>query len=277
MLPSKAGTEANREVKREETRKLGLELLSAKKMAEAYAELRKAIDVTPTMAAMVMEACRGLDVKCVVAPYEADAQLYYMERTGLISGIISEDSDLLVFGCRSLITKLDEYGACVEINREDLASNRDVSFAGWTDEEFRNMAILSGCDYLENIPNVGLRTAHSLIRKHKTVDRILRVLRFDGKYSVPQGYEDQFERAVTTFKYQRVWCPKQQRLVNCNELEGELTPEQELYIGPELDQETARLVAEGKMDPITKMAIVLNQQQKRVCSRKDGKGDGFLC
>jgi hypothetical protein len=35
-----------------------------------------------------------------VAPYEADAQLAYLERTGKISLIISEDSDLIAFGCK---------------------------------------------------------------------------------------------------------------------------------------------------------------------------------
>jgi exonuclease-1 len=37
-----------------------------------------------------------------VAPYEADAQLYYLEREGYVDGIITEDSDLLVFGCKQV-------------------------------------------------------------------------------------------------------------------------------------------------------------------------------
>ncbi|RPA76072.1 PIN domain-like protein, partial [Ascobolus immersus RN42] len=258
-LPSKASTELAREARREETRKLGLDLLAQKKTSEAYTELRKAIDVTPTMAAHVIAACRALNVQCVVAPYEADAQLYYMERTGIISGIISEDSDLLVFGAKSLITKLGEYGDCVEINRADFASNKDVSLAGWSNEEFRMMAILSGCDYLENIPNIGLRTAYGLVRKHKTIDRIIKVLRFDGKYSVPTEYEIQFEKAETTFRHQRVWCPVKEQMVMCNDAEeGALTSEQLVYIGPELEHTVARSVAEGKMDPITKTPIVLD-------------------
>lgn len=38
----------------------------------------------------------------VVAPYEADAQMAFMEREGLVDGIITEDSDMLVFGCRNV-------------------------------------------------------------------------------------------------------------------------------------------------------------------------------
>eukprot|EP00438_Fugacium_kawagutii_P025817 Skav200495 [mRNA] locus=scaffold450:289917:290690:+ [translate_table: standard] len=42
--------------------------------------------------------------------YEADAQLAYMCRTGWISTAISEDSDLLAYGCPSTFFKMDKYG-----------------------------------------------------------------------------------------------------------------------------------------------------------------------
>ena len=41
-------------------------------------------------------------VDYVVAPYEADAQMYHLERIGLVDGIITEDSDLLVFGAKKV-------------------------------------------------------------------------------------------------------------------------------------------------------------------------------
>lgn len=36
---------------------------------------------------------------CIVAPYEADAQLAYLNKCGIAQLIITEDSDLLLFGC----------------------------------------------------------------------------------------------------------------------------------------------------------------------------------
>lgn len=45
------------------------------------------------------QACRAKGVDCIVAPYEADAQLAYLSRTGIAQVIITEDSDLLLFGC----------------------------------------------------------------------------------------------------------------------------------------------------------------------------------
>lgn len=41
-----------------------------------------------------------MGVECIVAPYEADAQLAYLSREGIVDLVITEDSDLLVFGSK---------------------------------------------------------------------------------------------------------------------------------------------------------------------------------
>ena len=43
-----------------------------------------------------------MGVEYVVAPFEADAQLAYLESKGLIQGVVTEDSDLLAFGCKEV-------------------------------------------------------------------------------------------------------------------------------------------------------------------------------
>lgn len=82
----------------------------------------KCIDITPEMAyqlikvgnppscvdrAHVSQALRAEGVEYVVAPYEADAQLCFLEREGYVDGIITEDSDLLVFGCKQVRPPFD--------------------------------------------------------------------------------------------------------------------------------------------------------------------------
>lgn len=84
-----------------------------------------------------LQALTAEGISYVVAPYEADAQLAYLERKGIIDGIITEDSDLLVFGCRKILFKLDPDGRCMEITRDRFALCREFSFSGWTDKEFR--------------------------------------------------------------------------------------------------------------------------------------------
>lgn len=257
FLPSKAPTEASREKRREECRKSGLELLKAGKPSQAHAELQKAIDITPEMARHLIEELKKANVPYVVAPYEADPQLVYLERQGLISGILSEDSDLLVFGAKRLLTKLDQHGQCIEINRRDFCACREVSLTGWTDAQFRQMAILSGCDYLDSINNLGLKTAHRMLRKHKTPERVVRMLQFDGKHRVPADYLTMFHQAEQTFLYQWVFCPKANELVHFTEPSPDIKADELPFIGPFIEPEVARGIAIGDVNPITKQKIVL--------------------
>ena len=80
-------------------------------------------------------------VRYVVAPYEADAQMAYLEKIGLVHGVITEDSDLLVFGCKHVLFKLENDGRCVSIKREHFGSITEAPMTGWTDKEFREMAV----------------------------------------------------------------------------------------------------------------------------------------
>ena len=105
--------------RRDESKAVGLELYRAGKLAQAHQELQKAANVTPYMARLLIEELKKQNVQYIVAPYEADAQLVYLEQQGIINGILSEDSDMLVFGAKRLLTKLDQYGECVEIERAD--------------------------------------------------------------------------------------------------------------------------------------------------------------
>lgn len=39
----------------------------------------------------------------MVAPYEADAQLAFLNKADIAQAIITEDSDLLAFGCKKVL------------------------------------------------------------------------------------------------------------------------------------------------------------------------------
>ena len=257
FLPGKAGTEVERATRREESRKKGLEFYHMNKPSQAHLELQKAVDVTPLMARELIEELQHVGVQYVVAPYEADAQLVYLEKKGIIEGILSEDSDLLVFGAKRLLTKLDQYGDCIEINRADFSACREISLVGWTDEEFRRMAILSGCDYLGNITGMGLKNAYRLVRKFKTAEKIIRMLQFDGKYHVPPGYLEDFRRAELTFRFQRVYCPQQKKVVPIGDISLAGMQSDLSCIGAEVEQSVAAGVARGDLDPMTKRPIIL--------------------
>lgn len=175
----------------------------------------------------------------VVAPYEADAQLAYLERAGLVDAILTEDSDLLVFGCQNVLFKLDVVASTViSVSRKDFGSlttsssdTNGISLLGWSDVQFRAMAILSGCDYLPSIPGIGLKTACTLLKRWKSAEQVVRAIMLEGKKSVPPDYWKQFQLAEKCFLHQRVYCPTQEKLVYLTEVTGDWNGNYEAYIG----------------------------------------------
>jgi len=65
---------------------------------------------------------------------------------------------------------------CVfQINDVFLCKN--PSFINWTQEMFLHMCILSGCDFLDSLPGVGPKKAHTLIKKYRDREKVLEVAR----------------------------------------------------------------------------------------------------
>ena len=51
------------------------------------------------MPLVTKQALKERGVEYLVAPYEADAQMAYLAINGDVHAVITEDSDLLVYGC----------------------------------------------------------------------------------------------------------------------------------------------------------------------------------
>jgi exonuclease-1 len=104
------------------------------------------------MAAKLIQVCRETrpQVQVVVAPYEADAQLAYLSREGIVDAVVSEDSDTIPFGCKTMIFKLEKDGFCQIVRSSDVLEKHISGFdlRGFTLDMIRVMCITSGCDYL---------------------------------------------------------------------------------------------------------------------------------
>ena len=109
-LPAKKGTEVKRRQKRERAAAEAAELLRAGPYDQAHAAYLKAVNITPEHAFQLIEALRARNVRYVVAPYEADAQIAQLARSGIVQLVLAEDSDMLAFGCPRVLTKLDGSG-----------------------------------------------------------------------------------------------------------------------------------------------------------------------
>lgn len=67
---------------------------------------------------------------------------------------------------------MDKFGQGVEFRFSMLHQNKELSFVGFTKQMVLEMCILSGCDYLQSLPGMGLKKAHALIKKFKSYDKV---------------------------------------------------------------------------------------------------------
>ena len=212
-LIAKENVERDRESRRANGLEEGKRLMAIGKSKEASNAFSRAVDVTPDMAREVVLAFRRRNVQVIVAPFEADAQLAFLSLHNKVDFVISEDSDCLPFGCKRVLFKLDRTGGGQMIDARRLRMAEDIYLEHFTQEMFLDMCILAGCDYLDSIQGIGMKTAHQLVQKYKSTERILRGLRFECKQVIPKDYAARFYKAKLTFKHQTVYSPDDQKFV----------------------------------------------------------------
>ncbi|KAJ2171757.1 Rad2 nuclease [Coemansia sp. RSA 560] len=251
MLPSKRITETSRHERRAARRARAMELWAQNKRSLAYGEFQKCLEATPRMARAVIDELKKCGFRYLVAPYEADAQLAYLERTGVVTAVVSEDSDLIAFGCRNVLFKMDQFGAAVVFDRKRLGRTRAVDVDGWSDAKIRRMCVLAGCDYAASVPGIGLKRAHRYVARSESVESAVALMRADG-VCVPDEYEENAVRAELTFLYQRVYDPRS-KCIDCVVPHTKSAPllEEMPFIGEMLESRVAQRVAEAEIDPIT--------------------------
>ncbi|NWV98471.1 EXO1 Exonuclease, partial [Machaerirhynchus nigripectus] len=250
-LPSKKEVEKARREKRQASLLKGKQLLQEGRLSEARECFGRSVNITHAMAHDVIKAARAQGVDCIVAPYEADAQLAYLNKTGMVQAIITEDSDLLAFGCKKVFLKIDKFGNGLEIDQARLGNCKQLGNV-FTEEKFRYMCILSGCDYLPSIHGIGLAKACKLVKLANNPD-IIKVIKKMGQYlkmniTVPEEYIQGFTRANNTFLYQLVFDPVNRKLVPLNAYGDDIDPETLTYAGRHVGDDTAFQIAIGNID-----------------------------
>lgn len=71
-----------------------------------------------------------------------------------------------------IIYKMDKFGQGVEFRQSMLQHNKELNLTGFTQKMFLEMCIISGCDYLQSLPGIGLKKSHALVKKFKSYDEV---------------------------------------------------------------------------------------------------------
>ncbi|XP_031256821.1 exonuclease 1-like [Pistacia vera] len=251
LLPMKIEQENKRARARKENLARAIERESDGNTSAAYDFYQKAVDISPSIAHDLIQVLKQENVCYVVAPYEADAQMTFLAISRQVDAIITEDSDLIAFGCPRIIFKMDKFGQGVQFQYSMLQKNKDLSFAGFTKQMVLEMCILSGCDYLQSLPGMGLKRAHALISKFKSYEKVIKHLKY-STVSVPPLYEESFKKALLTFQHQRVYDPITEDIVHLSDISNSNGDDLD-FLGPLIPQPIAKGIAQGDLDPFTQM------------------------
>ena len=79
---------------------------------EARKYFGRSLILRTKMIDLFIDILQCLDIEYIIAPYEADAQMAYMVREGLADFAVTEDSDLIAYGCPNTVFKLSLSQQC---------------------------------------------------------------------------------------------------------------------------------------------------------------------
>ncbi|KPI85320.1 hypothetical protein ABL78_5632 [Leptomonas seymouri] len=257
---------------------------SSRLYEEAVLLLEKAVDISTELAHAVIQVLKEeRNVECIVAPYEADAQLAYLCREGYVAAAASEDSDLIAYYCPCVISKLDTFSGKCEVlqpavcapqffrsvaatatlpgsshisgtarplngggggshrsgvhtrmraaaaqplyhspqspygnslDRSSEDSVRGAAATAFTYESFLLGCIMSGCDYVANLRNVGIKKAFKIVAHATSLRQVFTIL--ETEYGFPTEelarYRRRLLEAFYCFAHHLVYCPLRQAI-----------------------------------------------------------------
>lgn len=207
-LSAKEWVEEERDQRREKAKEQAVMYLQQGNHDAANKKFLESIDITPQMAHALILVLREMNIEYYVAPYEADAQLAYLYHTDYAQFVVTEDSDLLIFGVDVVFFKMDSDGYGKEVN---LCRLQEVEKFKKLDKDLLMMvSIFSGCDYLQSIKGIGFQSALKFVQEAGKTDTFNKVMaklkefktcKKQLKFEIPEDYEDKFKKAVLTFKH----------------------------------------------------------------------------
>ncbi|EEY17410.1 DNA-repair protein rad2 [Verticillium alfalfae VaMs.102] len=198
----KSGELAKRFQRKQEAKE-GLEEAKETGTAEDIEKFsRRTVRVTREHNAECQKLLRLMGVPFIIAPTEAEAQCAVLAKGGKVYAAASEDMDTLTFETPILLRHLT-YSEQRKEPIQEIHLDKVMEGLGMERNQFVDLCILLGCDYLDPVPKVGPSTALKLIREHKTLEGVVDYIKNDpkSKYTLPEDWP--FRRRARTVSQPR--------------------------------------------------------------------------
>ncbi|KAL0234699.1 hypothetical protein PCE1_001735 [Barthelona sp. PCE] len=137
-----------------------------------------------------------MGIPTIRSPSEAEAQCAELVKGGRVFAMASNDMDSLCYGIPTLLRNMGQKDSS---KRKLLEYRMDVilSELELTPEQFVDMCIMFGCDYIPRIKGLGVETAYKLMKEHGSLEGVLQNLPERHRKNLPDFYP--FEEARRLF------------------------------------------------------------------------------
>jgi flap endonuclease-1 len=178
----KLQTVEQRKRTREEAEAEWRKALEERRMEDARKFARRAGRVEERMVEQAKTLLDGMGVPWVQAPGEGEAQAARLIQRGDAWAVASQDFDSLLFGAPTLIRNLAITGrrklpgkdVYVQVTPEVVKLDEVLGGLGIAREQLVDIGILIGTDYNEGIKGIGPKKALELIKRHGSIEEILK-------------------------------------------------------------------------------------------------------
>ncbi|KAL1352878.1 DNA repair protein UVH3 isoform X6 [Arachis hypogaea] len=152
----------------EEIRILGQEYINLENEQKKLE--RNAESVNSELFTECQELLQMFGLPYIIAPMEAEAQCAFLETAKLVDGVITDDSDVLLFGARNVYKNIFDDRKYVETYfMEDIEKE-----LGLSREKLVRMALLLGSDYTEGVSGIGIVNAIEVVNAFPEKDGLLK-------------------------------------------------------------------------------------------------------
>jgi exonuclease-1 len=279
-LPIKEGIEKARDERRKKNEELFKYHINSKNLKDAKKQLISSIDITPHMTKNLIDFLKDSNIKFIIAPYEADAQLAYLYNKKVIDLVLTIDSDLICYNTGKILylsnNDFSEAGKYIEIeNIFKFSTLSSHCLGNFTAEAFTILCILSGCDYTKKIKGIGINSAYLIIKNsleqikqldksnyfdyiNSIIDIICNNIKLiKKKIEIGGNDKNNILKAFITFHCQLVFCPQNNKLVHLHENNLisnyiEKVDDDISFLGKYYKDSIAIKVSIGNLDPTTK-------------------------
>ncbi|KAI9702634.1 MAG: Elongation of fatty acids protein 2 [Bogoriella megaspora] len=148
---------------------------------------RRTVRVTKEHNAECQRLLKLMGIPYMVAPTEAEAQCAVLARAGKVYAAASEDMDTLTFNAPVLLRHMT-YSEQRKEPIQEIHVDKALEGLGLTYEQFIDLCILLGCDYVDPLKNMGPATALKMIRDHGNLDGAVAAMKSSSKYTIPEDW-----------------------------------------------------------------------------------------